>query len=55
MRFNTPIGVTLAVFFNEDGEVSILSDTEKELVAGFITLPEDKADLALQMIKVLNG
>lgn len=51
----TPMGVTLAEFFNEDGEVSILTDTEKELVAGFRTLPEDKADLALQMIKALNG
>ena len=45
---------TLAEFFNEDGDVSILTDTEKELVAGFRTLPEDKADLALQMIKALN-
>ena len=50
----TPMGVTLAEFFNEDGEVSILTETEKELVAGFRTLPEDKADLALQMIKALN-
>ena len=48
------MGVTLAEFFNEDGEVSILTDTEKELVAGFSTLSEDKADLALQMIKALN-
>lgn len=50
----TPMGVTLAEFFNEEGEVSILTDTKKELVAGFRTLPEDKADLALQMIKALN-
>ena len=51
----TPMGVTLAEFFNEDGEVSILSDKEKMLVSGFRTLPDDKAELALQLIRALNS
>lgn len=53
-RLLTPMGITLAEFFNEDGEVSILSDKEKELVSGFRTLPDDKAELVLQMISALN-
>ncbi|MBR1384724.1 MAG: helix-turn-helix domain-containing protein [Ruminococcus sp.] len=53
-RLLTPMGITLAEFFNEDGEVSILSDKEKELVSGFRTLPDDKAELVLQMINALN-
>ena len=53
-RLLTPMGITLAEFFNEDGEVSILSDKEKELVSGFRTLPDNKAELVLQMINALN-
>ena len=53
-RLLSPMGISLAEFFNEDEDVSYLNDREKELVAGFRTLPEDKADLALQMIKALN-
>lgn len=39
---------------SEDNEFSILNDTEKELVAAFRTLPDDKADLALKMMQALN-
>ena len=53
-RLLAPMGITLAEFFNEDNEVSILNDTEKELVAAFRTLPDDKADLALKMMQALN-
>ena len=53
-RLLTPMGITLAEFFNEEGEVSILSDKEKELVSGFRPLPDDKAELVLQMINALN-
>ena len=53
-RLLTPMGITLAEFFNEDGDVSILSEREKELVSGFRTLPDDKAELVLQMINALN-
>ena len=53
-RLLTPMGITLAEFFNEDGDVSILSEREKELVSEFRTLPDDKAELVLQMINALN-
>ncbi len=53
-RVLAPMGITLAEFFNENGETSILSDREKELVTHFRTLPDDKADLALQLVKALN-
>lgn len=53
-RLLTPMGITLAEFFNEDGEVSILSDAEKELVSGFRTLPDDKAALVLQIINAMK-
>lgn len=51
----TPMGISLAEFFNEDDEVSILNEREKELVSGFRTLPDDKAELALQLIRALNS
>ena len=53
-RLLTPMGITLSEFFNEGGEISILNETEKALVSQFRTLPDDKADLALKMIKALN-
>ncbi|MBP1532717.1 MAG: helix-turn-helix transcriptional regulator [Ruminococcus sp.] len=53
-RLLAPMGISLAEFFNEDGEVSYLNDREKELVASFRTLPDDKADLYLQLGKALN-
>ena len=49
-----PFGITLSEFFNENSEVSILNEKEKELVAQFRTLPDDKADLALQLVQALN-
>lgn len=54
-RLLAPLGITLAEFFNENGETSILSDREKELVANFRTLPDDKAELYLQLGKALNN
>ena len=51
-RLLAPFGITLSEFFNENSEVSILN--EKELVAQFRTLPDDKADLALQLVQALN-
>ena len=53
-RLLTPFGITLSEFFNENSEVSILNEKEKELVAQFRTLPDDKADLALQLVQALN-
>lgn len=53
-RLLVPLGITLADFFNEKGEVSVLSDKEKELVKNFRTLPDDKAELYYQLGKALN-
>ena len=51
----SPMGITLAEFFNENGDVSVLTDREKEVVASFRTMPEDKAELYLQLGKALNN
>lgn len=51
----SPMGITLAEFFNENGDVSVLTDREKEVVESFRTMPEDKAELYLQLGKVLNN
>lgn len=53
-RLLTPMGISLPEFFNEDGEVSVLNDREKELVSSYRTLPDDKAELFLQLGKALN-
>lgn len=37
------------------GDVSVLTDREKEVVASFRTMPEDKAELYLQLGKALNN
>lgn len=53
-RLLTPMGISLAEFFNEDEEVSYLNDREKELVAAFRAMPDDSAELYLQLGKKLN-
>ncbi len=49
-----PLGITLAEFFNENGETAILTNREKELVSNFRALPDDKAELYLQLGKALK-
>ena len=53
-RLLTPMGISLAEFFNEDEDVSYLNDREKELVAAFRAMPDDSAELYLQLGKKLN-
>jgi len=53
-RLLAPLGITLAEFFNEDNEVSILTDKEKELVALYRTMPNDRAEVFMQLGKFLN-
>ena len=50
----TPMGITLSEFFNEDGEVSVLNDREKELLSNFRKMTNEKSSLYLQLGKVLN-
>ena len=52
-RLLAPLGCSLSEFFNE-GEVSVLSEKEKELVASFRTMPDEKAELFLELGKILN-
>ena len=52
-RILAPLGCSLSEFFNE-GEISVLSEKEKELVACFRTMPDEKAELFLQLGKILN-
>ena len=53
-RLLAPMGITLAEFFNEDNEISILTEKEKELVALFMTMPDDRAEVYIQLGKFLN-
>lgn len=53
-RLLVPMGITLSDFFNEDGEISVLNERERELVANFRTLPDDKAELYFMLGKALN-
>ena len=52
-RILAPLGYSLSEFFNE-GEVSVLSEREKELVASFRTMPDEKAELFLELGRILN-
>lgn len=53
-RLLVPLGITLAEFFNEDNEVSILTEKEKELLALYRTMPNDRAEVFMQLGKFLN-
>ena len=50
----TPMGITLPEFFNEDGEVTVLNDREKEIVTSFRTMNDENASLYLQLGKALS-
>lgn len=50
----TPMGITLSEFFNEDGEVTVLNDREKEIVTSFRTMNDENALLYLQLGKALS-
>ena len=53
-RLIVPLGITLAEMFNEDTEVSILTEKERELVENYRTLPENKAEGLLNLSRLLN-
>jgi transcriptional regulator with XRE-family HTH domain len=44
-------GITLAQFFLEDEQVEIVSDTEKELLTIFRSLPDNKKQALINLIK----
>ena len=49
-----PLGITLAEFFNEDKYVSYLNERETKLLTQFRNMPDDKAELFLQLGKALS-
>lgn len=49
-----PLGITLAEFFNEDKDVSYLNERETKLLTQFRNMPDDKAELFLQLGKALS-
>ncbi|MDE6593930.1 MAG: helix-turn-helix transcriptional regulator [Oscillospiraceae bacterium] len=53
-RLVVPLGITLSELFNENDEVSILTEKERELVEYYRTLPNEKAELLLKLGKSLN-
>lgn len=53
-RLLTAMDISLAEFFNENGEVSYLSKREKELVAIFRAMSNESAELYLRFGKALN-
>ncbi|MBQ8121693.1 MAG: helix-turn-helix transcriptional regulator [Ruminococcus sp.] len=53
-RLIEPLGITLSELFNEDSTVTILSDSERELVENYRTLPNHKAESLLLLSKLLN-
>ena len=52
-RILAPLGCSLSEFFNE-GEISVLTEKEKELVASFRTMPDETAELFLELGRILN-
>ena len=53
-RLIVPLGITLAELFNENTEVSILTENERELVENYRTLPDNKAENLLNLSRLLN-
>lgn len=53
-RLVIPLGITLSELFNEDNSASFLSREERMLVENYRTLPDNKAELLLNMSIVLN-
>ena len=53
-RLIVPLGITLSELFNEDDQVSYLSENERELVENYRNLPEEKGKLLLEMSKALK-
>lgn len=53
-RLVAPLGITLAELFNENENISILSNNECELVENYRILPNEKADILLKLSDILK-
>ena len=53
-RLIEPLGITMSEFFNDDLDVSYLSNDEREVVEYYRTMSHDSASALLQLIRTLN-
>ena len=53
-RLIVPLGITLSELFNEDDQVSYLTEQERELVENYRNLPDEKGKLLLEISKALK-
>ena len=53
-RLIIPLGISLSELFNENQEISMLTDDERQLVENYRTLPNDKATALLQLSAMLK-
>ncbi len=54
-RLVVPLGISLAELFNEDSEVSYLTKSERTLVENYRELPEEKAQILLNLSDLLKN
>lgn len=53
-RLVVPLGISLAELFNEDTEASYLTKAERTLIENYRQLPEDKAQVLLNLSDMLK-
>ncbi|MBP0987448.1 MAG: XRE family transcriptional regulator, partial [Oscillospiraceae bacterium] len=53
-RLIVPLGITLPELFNDNTEMSFLTEKERELVEIFRSLPESKAETLLLVAKTFT-
>ncbi len=53
-RLVVPLGISLAELFNEDTEASYLTKSERTLIENYRELPEEKAQMLLNLSGMLK-
>ncbi len=53
-RLVVPLGISLAELFNEDTEASYLTKSERDLIENYRELPEEKAQILLNLSDMLK-
>lgn len=53
-RLVVPLGISLAELFNEDAEASYLTKSERDLIENYRELPEEKAQILLNLSGMLK-
>lgn len=53
-RLVVPLGISLAELFNEDMEASYLTKSERDLIENYRELPEEKAQMLLNLSGMLK-